>query len=464
MPPLHAPGILTIQARAKSAAVLGADGSLAARLPELDPGEGRRRAWTDALRTLGRKGQEVQVVLDSPTLEVFCQEVPYLTPREQEDAAGRLNASQGGRDFASALDPDPEAEGGHVLWVAQNPRDEMAEWLEVVANAGLALVHATPLQRALIQGLRAFPDLPPDKIVLALDDDHEGRLAVYHGLAVQATRSFRLPEDPEAAEERIFEEVNRILQFFKQKNRKVGFGSLLAVGAAGLSKALQDRLRTALGLPVRMLAPDFRVLLAEGARKERASRRGLNLVPREILLGGRRRILKGVVWVSGTAMVLLLAAASLVLLRLDRELARQADQAEANLALRKAAAARDERIVLARLPLVRTRLAEARQAAAVDAVTDLGRLIFEVPQGVRLERVEIQEAGSGHHFVVTGVAETGGAFSLGPLARYLQDLGRAPGIALAPLKDVSVSDLTDEAQTRVVRRAVTRFQVEGTAP
>jgi len=61
------------------------------------------------------------------------------------------------------------------------------------------------------------------------------------------------------------------------------------------------------------------------------------------------------------------------------------------------------------------------------------------------------------------VARTRGAFSVGPLARYLGQVSAHPGIQLEPLREVVVSDRIPSTGG-TVERAVTRFRLGGVAP
>jgi hypothetical protein len=448
----------------KGCLVVDDAGAPVGMLPEGVAGPERHRAWVAALRELGGDGLEAHLVLDGPNLEVFCQDVPYLTPREQAASAGRIAVSQGGTLAATTLDVDPEADGGHVLWVVAAPPNDLREWSQTPVDAGLTPVHATPFFRALAQGLRAFPDLPRDKIVLTVGEGGSAHLVVFCGASLPMARVFHLQQDEEVAGEQVFEEVNRILQFFKQKNRNVTFGNLLVVGSGFLSKAIQDRLRTVLRLPVRVLAPELAPLLVRGAKLEASAKGGINLVPLDIQEARQRRVLKGFVWGSAGVMLALLGLAGLTLLGVDRNQAAEADRAEQTLAAKVLASAQDERVLLARLPLIRLRMAETRQAEAQKVVGRLAAKLFQVPAGIQLERLEILETESGHRFSVVGVASTGPDFSVGPVAQYLRGLADEPGVKLAPLRDVDVSDLSDLAKGRVAKPAVTHFRVEGTTP
>jgi len=461
---------LTLLITDRGAQVLDAEGKLLGQLPEAPEGPERRLAWAAALRCLAAPGSPVQVLLAHSNLETRCQEAPYLSPRERREVAGRMASAQrpaGDLVYAATLDSDPHADGGHVLWVAMLPHQEMHDWCGAIAEARLSFVYATPFHRALLQGLEATDSMPPDRIVLALGLEQTAHLLIFHGRSLQIVRSFHVPDEQEEADELLFGEVNRLLQFFKQKNRHVSFETLLVVGTSGLSTPFQNRLRSTLKLSATLLAPELWTVMERGLRVERARSDGLNLVPLEVQEVLRRRFFKGVVWLSAAAMVALLGLASLLLGRQEKEMELQTLGMEATLAQRLGQSAEDKATIQARLPLLRVRMAEGRQTEARRAVARIGAVLFQVPEGIQLEKVEITEtAGAlpGHRFVVSGLVFTGNVFSVGPLAQYLQTLSQESGFKLSPLQEIQVSDRVDEKQGQLDQRAVSRFTLEGTAP
>jgi hypothetical protein len=67
-------------------------------------------------------------------------------------------------------------------------------------------------------------------------------------------------------------------------------------------------------------------------------------------------------------------------------------------------------------------------------------------------------------FKVEGSAVTRSAFSVGALAAYLDRLAQEPGLKLQPLQGVGVADRSAETGAGDAEQAVTRFNLEGTAP
>jgi hypothetical protein len=460
--------LLTLLIHDQGALVLDASGQLLGQIPDAKPGAERRHAWASALRGLDCAGADVQLVLAQAELDIECQDVPFLNRREIRDVATRTAAARGiGFDAVAALDADEASEAGHVLWVATQPHADMADWCQAIAAAGLSIVYAVPFQRILLQGVDTLGDLPQDRIILALGLGSTAHLVIYQGRSLQVLRSFQVPDGVEEAEELFFGEVNRLLQFFKQKHRTVRFDHLLVVGSAGFSSALVQRFQSALKLAPRYLSPLCWSTLEAGLRVERSRSDGLNLVPIEIQEALRRSFFKGVVWLSALAMFTLLGGASFLILRQEREMRDQVQQAEALVAQRMAMAKDDEVVIQKRLPLLRMRLSEDRQAKAIRSVARISTVILEAPEGIVLEKVEVTEApegATGHRFTISGLAYTDAIFSVGPLARYLRILAAEPGVQLAPVREIKVSDRMQEGDVKLDQRAVTRFTLEGTAP
>jgi hypothetical protein len=470
MPSRPAKPLLTILVDDQGAWVRDQEGKLVGRLPDAPAGAARRTAWAAALQDAAPRGTDVQLLFAHGSLVVQCQDVPFLNPKEVREVTGRLATAAGqGAPLctAGALDADDSAEGGHVLWMAGLPQPELDDWAEAIEEAGLSFAFAMPAQRAMLRGMEDSPDLPSDRLVLTLERGYQGHLYVFHGRSLALARAFTIPEDDEAADEVVFEEVSRLLQFYKQKNRNITFSNLYLLGLRHLPDALQNRIQGTLRLTTAVLSTDLWPLLLKGLARERVQKHNLNLVPVEIQQALQRRILKGTIWVAGALVVILLLAGTLLLYGAERSLRQQADLAEATLAQREAANTEEGRIVQLRLPLLRTKLAERRQLDAIRTVSGLARELLQAPPGIRLEQVEILESPGdplAHHFKVSGTAMTDKAFSVGPLAVYADAVGRLEGVRLAPLAEVSVSDRMDEAGQRVDQRAVTRFVLEGTAP
>lgn len=435
-------------------------------LPEASP-EARTSVWAEELRKRAPRGGEICLVLGQSSLNVTCQEAPFLNRREVRDAARRIGAADPGGangNYAGALDSDSDAAGGHQLWVASHPAQEMQAWSRLVQAAGLELAFAAPWPRLLLRGLEGLPDLPRERVVLAVEPGL-GRLCFFRGRALLLLRSFRLPEgDDEALYELVIEEVSRAIQFFKQKHRGLGFEHLLTVGLAELPEAMLSRLQGGLRLKVQVLPDALESILLQGLRRERESKGGLNLVPEEILEARRRRVSRGVVWASAVVMLALFAGVGLIQSVYEGHMKEEVVRAQEALDRRKAAEAERVQVVDARLPLLRLRLAERRQKDASEALGRIGLQLMKTPAGIHLEKVEIFQApgeGLSHTFSVSGTAITGPAFSAGPLAEYLQVLQRTPGFTLAPLKEVSISDLQADVKGTPVARAVTHFSLEG---
>jgi len=445
-------------------------GELLRRLPEPGPDQPLRALWIPLLRELLPPGTEVQLLLAQPALLIQCQEAPFLSPREQRDVAARVFAAESGAgnlETAAALDPDPLAEGGHLLWLAAQPRAELAEWLAALQGAGLAPVLAIPFQRALLQGMDSLGEPSPDRIVLTVGPGAVGHLCCFHGRSLALQRSFTFPEDLGEAEELVYEEVSRLLQFIKQRNRELAFRTLEVLGLPGLSPAFCARVQGSLRLELRFLAPALWPVLLEGIRRERGRKAGLNLLPREFQEAGRRRAFKGVVWLASGILLLLFLGAGAFLFSQELVLQREVDRAELLLAQREARTAEEARVVEARIPLLRVRLAERHQGQAAAALAALGTALFEPPPGIQLEQVEITQAPGealAHRFTVTGLAFTERSFSVGPLAQYLLALGRRPGLVLEPVAEASISDrVLSGHEAHPDQLAITRFTLKGMA-
>jgi hypothetical protein len=462
--------LLTILVDDQGAWVRDQEGQLVGRLPDAKPGAERRAAWASALREAAPKGTQVQILFGHSNLMVQCQEVPFLSHKEVLDVASRLTSSANvtlPHQTSGVLDPDPSVPAGHILWVAGLPRPEMNDWSDAIEAAGLSFAFALPAQRAMLCGMEDVPELPADRLVLTLERGYQGHLYVFHGRSLALARAFSVPEDEEAADEVVFEEVSRLLQFYKQKNRNISFANLYLLGVRHLSPALQNRIQGTLRLSTALITTDLWPLLLKGLAIERHRKNGLNLVPIEIQEAVQRRLLNGMVWGAAALMILLFLAGGGMLYLQQRDMRLAADQAEAALAQREARSADEERIVQARLPLLQVKLAEQRQVEATRTVAHLAKVLLQAPTGIQLEKVEISQiAGDkmAHQFRVSGLSFTNTSFSVGPLARFAEDISREDGVKLAPITQVSVSDRLDEASGRVDQKAITRFTLEGTAP
>jgi hypothetical protein len=466
--PLHASATLLLDDQ--GAALYDDAGQLLRWLPTAEPGAERRGLWAEALREHLAKDAEVQILLGQSGLLLQCQEAPFLTPGEQRDVAVRVFAAESGKDHlvsAAALDADPAADGGHVLWLAAQPRADMDDWVAAIQGASCVPAYAMPLQRALLRGMDGLGELPLDRITLAMDPGLVGHLCIFHGRFLALQRSFLVPADVAEAEEVIYEEVSRLVQFFKQKNRTVAFRAIQILGLPELSRSFQDRITGSLRLEPTFLAPELWPLLREGLRKERSRKDGLNLLPMELQEAGQLRVFRNLVWGAVTTLGLLFLGASAFLFSQEALLEREVNRAAQLLAEREARTADEERTVQARMPLLRVRLAERRQERAIAGLGQLGLAIFKAPSGIQLEKVEVLQAAGdevNHTFEITGLAFTERSFSVGPLAQYLVALGRQPGVALQPVAEVTISDrVVDGRDKQLDQMAITRFTLKGTA-
>ena len=454
----------------QGAALFQDSGELLGWMPVTAMGAERRGLWAGAIRERLAPGTGIQILLGHSALLLQCQEAPFLSPGEQRDVAQRVLAADGGEaslTTVAALDQDPAADGGYILWLAGQPRAEMDDWLLAIQGAGCQTTYILPFTRALLRGMETLGDLPLDQIVLALDPGLVGHLCIFHGRALALQRSFTLPVERAESEELIFEEVSRLLQFFKQKNRTIAFRSLQILGLPELSQAFRNRVLESLRLEPSFLAPELWPVLQEGLRRERGRKDGLNLLPLEVQEATRRRISRNVVWGASLLIGLLFFFGSLFLFSQEALLEREITRSERLLAEREAHLPADEGVLQARLPLLRVRLAERRQARAVATLGELGVAIFRPPQGIQLERVEILEIPGdelAHSFEITGLAFTEKAFSVGPLAQYLMALGQQAGVRLQPVTGISISDrVVAGNEKRTDQLAITRFTLKGTA-
>lgn len=453
------------------------EGRLLAELPEVAPGPERRRQWGELLaRALPGKAK-VQILFAHSRLEVDCQDVPYLSPRERRDVAQRvvgLSDSAEPKNVGFALDVDPFAEGGHQFWVARHPEWEMHDCVAALEFAGTSLVFATAWQRAFQV---AIPEEHPTGLYLALEAGL-GRLLLFHGRGLQLMRAFQLPGiDPgnldeatgELLTEMVAEECTRTLQFVKQKYRNLRFEDLQIVGLGDPPVHLVERLGRGLRLAVKVLAPDLSAFLVRGMAIERDRRDGLNLVPIEIQDALKLRLLRVTVWTAAAAIGVLLGGAWWLLradgARLEQDLA----QAQVAKLQRQRLVAEAEQAGRQRLGAIRLQRAQERQKTSTEQLARLGALLFDVPQGISLETVDVSQVPGDplrFRFQVAGSAVSGRAFSVGPLADYVARLGRHPGMRLQPLREVSVSDRTPLRGQALgaTEMAITRFQLQGVTP
>ncbi len=451
----------------QGAALRDGEGQLVLALPGVAAGPQRRAEWGAALRGVIPRGAELRVALGQSSLTVNCQDAPFLGASELRDTARRMGAAEGGgtASTAAAMDADPAAEGGHVLWVASLPSREMHDLVALSEDLDLRFTQATPWARLLQRGLEGGPELHREHMVLAVDEG-QGRLCVFRGPGLLLQRAFRMPEDEddETRLERVVQELARTLQFVKQRQRNITVDHLLLVGMEAPSAPFLDRLKglrlTALEGPA-----DLWSVLWRGLERERKG--GLNLVPVEVLEAQSRKVARLVLWVASVLVLALMGTMWAWLRWSVDQRAKDADQMEATLAQRKSLQAQRHEVVGARVPLLRLRMAEARQVQAGQALGRLGALLLEAPEGVALEKVEVLQAPGEplkHRFVVTGTALTEPSFSAGPLSLYLARLQAYPGLVLQPMREVQLLDRRDENDTKIDQHAVARFTLEGSAP
>ena len=440
------------------------------RLPEPGPGQSLPALWAPALRERVAAGAEVQILVGRSTLQLQCQDAPFLSAKEQREAAVRIFAAEGGAAemvSSAALDADALAEGGQVLWLAGLPASEVHAWMEALGAAGLVPVTAVPFPRALLQGLGSLGEAAPDRLILALDAGAVAHLCFFHGRSLVVQREFGVPADPAEAEELVYEEVNRLLQFLKQKNRGLVFRTMEVIGLEQSSAALRARFQGALRMELVYLAPALWPVLMEGVRRERGRKDRLNLLPQELQEAGSALVFKRLVLAYAIGVGVLFLGGSLFIYSQELLLEREVARANQLLADREARTEAETRIVDSRVPLLRVKLAERRQGEAVSALSRVGTAIFQPPAGIQLEKVEVQETPAEPltlAFTITGLAFTERSFSVGPLAQYLAALGRQPGLTLEPVAEASISDRVVEGkESRLDQMAITRFILKGTA-
>lgn len=448
-------------------------GNTLASLPVMAAGPARRSAWAAVIRENCQPKAEFQVLFGHGELEVKCHEVPYLPPKERRDAAlGLLMAEDPASSrpaMGMALDADPSAKGGHVLWVATYPAPDMFDAISAIESAGCRILYAAPIQRLLLRGLDQAGAAPGDRLLLALEHA-QGRIAYYRGRTLVLLRTFRIAEGggDEAREEVLFEEISRTVQFIKQRQRTTPPAALHAVGIGHLDPAFKARLQRTQGLDLKELAPAAGTFILAGARTERADSAGMNLVPGHILDTRKRQIFRAFIWGAAALLVVLCLAAAGFIRLAEHQLAQSADQAEANLRTRQRLLQESDQVARARLPLLRLRLAEDLQRKKAASLDHLATALFDAPRGITLDAIEVREAAdpTRFEFVVSGTALSEGSLSIEPLAQYMERL-QTTGAALEPLQTVEVSDLsaagalTDRAPAH---RATAKFTLRGTGP
>lgn len=428
-----------------------------------DPGTDRRQAWAEVLKAHARRGDELIVLVGHAGLTIQCQDAPYLSTAEFRDSGRRMAMTEAAGapvTVGTALETDPQADGGHVLWVAYHPRREMQDLVAAAGDAGLKLVLSNPWARAVWKGLD-LADRPRDYMLLALDGE-TARLFVYKGASLVLQRTFRLPEeeDEEVHLERLALEMGRIQQFIKQRQKGLVVDHLVLLGLEP-PQAFVERLQ---GMRLKVVAGSAHLwpVLVRGLARERKG--GMNLVPFSVLEAERRRLARVMLWAASVLVLALLVGGWFLLRWAEEQRAEAATRMEETLAQRKALQAQRHAVVGARVPLLRLRMIEERQAQSIQALGRTGALLLETPDGVVLEKVEIQQVPGDtiqHRFHVEGTALTAPAFSTGPLALYLGRIQSQKGVTLDPLREVQVLDRREEGVSKVDRQAVARFAFDG---
>lgn len=416
-----------------------------------------------ALREILPPRARVRLILAGAGLGVLCAEVPYLSPQERRDVARRLAGEAGlPAGAAHCLERDPQAAGGHVLWMAGYPRAELDGWLEALRGAGATPVGAVPWQRALAAA--GLGDRPSTLFLVM--ERGEARLVYFRGRGLRFMRAFPLPpelaQDPPAEDalrelSRLAgEELSLLLHFLQQKHR----GALpAALSIVGLPAEALPALE-ALDLDLTVLSPDLGAFLVRGADLEGQRKVGLDLVPQEIRDARRAALLRAVVRGGVAASLLLGAGAKGFLVHHERVLTREALEAEASAERRKALERAGEEAARLRFGLLRVRRAEERQVREVEELEQLGLRLMRASEGMELRKVEILQDPANdlvHRFSVEGTSRSGRLFSLGFLAAYVRRVEEHPGLKLEPLKDVAVEDGGAD-------RALATFRLAGTAP
>jgi hypothetical protein len=442
------------------------DGKELGLIQDVPEGAVRRTQWADELRRLLPKGASVQACIGLSRLGIQCQETPSMPLREAHEVALRVVATEQTGEamlVGHALDSDAEARGGHVHWTAYLPASDLNGWASALAAAGMDWIHASALPRVLVRALPPAPGAPRDRILLALAP-HLGRLLFLRGSALVLQRTFRLSADVplEQSLELSVEETARTLQFYKQKFRGSVPGNLLVVGADTLPEALESRL-LGMALATRCAPDSLDDILLQGLALERSAH-GLDLRPGHVQEAQRRRTLKAILVLAAVTVLATFTLGGGLVHTRERMLEAKVVQVEAELAHRQTEDQGRLRVVAARIPLLRLRAAEQRQAQTTERISRLAATLFSPPAGVELEKVEIQQQPGEEAalaFQVSGTSLTHASFSMGPVARYVADLQRLPSLALDPLKDVSVSDRLVAGEPGPQARALTRFTLSG---
>jgi len=458
----------------QNARLLDGTNMLLATLPHTHS-TGSREADPD-LRALLPAKSEVQIILASTGVAISCTDVPSLTTRERKEVHLRLTKAAGDQralNSAYAVDVDPLAEGGHVLWSVSQPREELDPWLALLQEAGATPIFITPWQRAL---LAEAQQPPPSVLYLALETGL-ARVIFARGHNLRFTRTFPLPKDLDplhlnkanAGELRqmIEEELSLLLQFIQQKHRGLAPTALFTLGLPASPVPVLTQVAQNLGLALTNLATDLPAFLIAGANRERQCKDRLDLLPEEIREARNLSTYRVLVRTGAAAMLMICGGTAALVQHHVKILEQEAVKAENGLEQRQWMAKQGEEASRLRFALLRVRQGEQRQRQATEHLERLGVRILQPPPGVVLRRVEITEtsgAGLAHSFKVEGAARTRSEFSMGALVTYLDRLAAEPGLKLDPLRDFLVADSPGGTSVGKPEQAQTTFKLGGTAP
>ena len=379
------------------------------------------------------------------------------------------------RNTTHFMEADPHSEAGYAFWLASHPLAELTVWLAALQKVGARLVFVMPWQRAFLGAGKV--DLPSALYLTVTPGS--GHLLFFRGRSLAHARVFPLPADMDLHDPSVSsihgfcslatEELSRLLQFLRQKYRGQVQTTLCTIGLPETAGPALAVMGEKLGLDfVTNLGSDLPTFLLLGAARERRRKGALDLLPQEIRDAGRERISRVLVWAAAGWMTLVGPGTKLLLARFEAGLGQEALLAESARDARRAKAREGDKVARQRFGVLRLRKVEARQKRAMECLEAVGLRIFQVPQGVHLEKVEIQPAPGGdpaHRFTLKGTAVTRKDFSVGSLAVYYDSLAAGPGVKLEPLRNVMILDpARPVGQESRPEQASTQFQIEGGAP
>lgn len=451
------------------------DGTTLELLPPFAADAATRLFWVERLKPHVLPGTMISVVAGH--VPMTCQDVPFLSAREQKDSGERLaRAESGAVDVHAAVTllEDSRADGGHVLWVAMQPVEELTAWLAVLQALEAEPVFAVPMAFLLGRTLSVLAPDAVDRLLVTLEAEG-GRILFFRGKGLVFTRTFRLPEgvdpahpaeeDQEILAEALGEELNRVLQFVKQKHRGLELKAIHILGLTAFDARHREALERTLRLKLEMLDEPLLPMVLRALGVERNRRGAFNLLPDAVLEARRNRWLRAAAWGAAAATLLLGIGLWAVLDATVRAKQRELDAAVLQRDQRRVRAAERDKVLRERFPAIRVRLAEGEASRSAEALERLALRLLDAPPGIQLAAVEVLKDPAGWRFRVTGSALSETRFSVGPLATYMDGLRQEAGLQLSPMREVSISDRRMvEGQERLDQRAVTRFVLEGLAP